>query len=351
MNKFFFIILIIVFFIKTGNLLSNSNIFDVDNIKIIKKNDENKQDLLDRAFKKGFYKLVDKILLKKDSLKIIDTNIVEIKKLISSYQITKRNKHKFEKDFIINLSFNREKINEFLYNKNISYADISNSNIIIFPILIEQENLFIFNNNFFYDNWITQKDKDENDDNFIEYVLPVENLDDIEYINKNKENLEKLNTKKILSNYDIKDYILIIINYKKDKSEIFLKGYISYNEIIKNILIDNLTENKTENYNNIISKIKYEVSEIWKSQNLIDVRTPSFLNVTLDINNKNDLLNLQNTLNKIDIIQSHNVLELNKNFARIKIKYIGKINKIKKKFDQQNIKVIINNNQWKIKLI
>ena len=72
------------------------------------------------------------------------------------------------------------------------------------------------------------------------------------------------------------------------------------------------------------------MSEIWKSQNLIDVRTPSFLNVTLDINNKNDLLNLQNTLNKIDIIQSHNVLELNKNFARIKIKYIGKINKIKK---------------------
>ena len=44
-------------------------------------------------------------------------------------------------------------------------------------------------------------------------------------------------------------------------------------------------------------------------------------------------------------------MELNTNYAKIKIKYLGKINKIKSKLDNQGIRVIISNNEWKLKLI
>ena len=89
MNKITFITVIIVFFLKTGNVFSNNNIFYVDNIII--KNDKNysKNELVNKAFKKGFKKLINKILLEKDVEKIEQTNLPNIKKLISSYQVQK----------------------------------------------------------------------------------------------------------------------------------------------------------------------------------------------------------------------------------------------------------------------
>ena len=62
-------------------------------------------------------------------------------------------------------------------------------------------------------------------------------------------------------------------------------------------------------------------------------------------------MNLRKALNKIDLIESYNVMELNTNYAKIKFKYLGKINKIKAKLDNQGIRVIISNNEWKLKLI
>ena len=97
--------------------------------------------------------------------------------------------------------------------------------------------------------------------------------------------------------------------------------------------------------------MKIEINELWKANNLIDVRTPSFLNVTLDINQRDDLLKIQKVLNKIDLIDNYYVFELDKDQVKIKIKYLGKIDKIKSKLDENNIKLIINKNKWKLKLI
>ena len=111
------------------------------------------------------------------------------------------------------------------------------------------------------------------------------------------------------------------------------------------------SEETNISYLNTIKIIKQEINEIWKSQNLVDVRTPTFLNIILDIKRDNDLLNLQKALNNIELIENYQVLELNKNYAKIKIKYLGSIDKIKNKFAKQNILISIINNQWKLKLI
>ena len=59
-----------------------------------------------------------------------------------------------------------------------------------------------------------------------------------------------------------------------------------------------------------------------KSQNLIDVRTPSFLNSKLVINKKNNLEELNKRIKKIDAINNIYVQELNKDFVLIKLKYL-----------------------------
>ena len=54
-NKLILIILIV--FLKTGNLLSEDNIFTVNNIELIKKVKTNNQQLVNEAIEKGFNKL------------------------------------------------------------------------------------------------------------------------------------------------------------------------------------------------------------------------------------------------------------------------------------------------------
>ena len=66
----------------------------------------------------------------------------------------------------------------------------------------------------------------------------------------------------------------------------------------------------------LISLIKGEINELWKLQNLIDLRTPSFLNVKLELNKTDDLLKLQKILMQIDLIENFNVSELNKDYVK-----------------------------------
>ena len=190
MNKIIFSLFIIVFLFKTGNVFSNINIFHVDNIIIDTNGNLNKEQLLNKAFRKGFDSLIKKILLKKDQDLVLTTSIDNIKKMISNYQIL-RNESLKKKELIINLSFDRQSINNFFFLKGISYADLSKTTALLFPVLVEKDNFYIFSNNFFYKNWNTN-DKRDKENQFIEYIMPIENLEYVQFIQKNKNNLESI---------------------------------------------------------------------------------------------------------------------------------------------------------------
>ena len=344
MNKFVLFIFIIVLFSKTGNVFSNTNTFNVDNIIVPKNLYKTKQQLLNSAFKIGFDKLIKDILLDKDYKTLMNTDLKTIKSLVFTFQITEQ-ESKDKNEFKANIFFDRQKINKFFYDQNISYADLTNSKIVIFPVLIEDEKILLFSENKFYKEW--NKIDTDNAEETIEYVLPVENLEDIETITKNSKNLELVDPKKLLGNYDIDDYIFLVTTIKKDKIKIFLKGVVSGNPIIKNF---NLKSDTKKDLKVVIEEIKFEISEIWKSQNLIDIRTPSFLNIILKVKNKDDLINLLSIFSKIEIIQNHSVLELNKEFIKIKIKYLGKIDKIQQRLKNENLDIKIDNEIWEIRL-
>ena len=89
MKSYKLIIIILIVFLKTGNVLSNNNIFDVNNIEIEKKGNVANVSLADKAIKKGFDQLIQKILLKKDQDKLSDLSFDSIKQLLTYYQIKK----------------------------------------------------------------------------------------------------------------------------------------------------------------------------------------------------------------------------------------------------------------------
>jgi hypothetical protein len=100
----------------------------------------------------------------------------------------------------------------------------------------------------------------------------------------------------------------------------------------------------------IITEIKDEIINIVKSQNLVDISTPSFLNAKFLFNKKNNLVDLNYRLKKIDLIENVYVQELNNEYVFLKIKYLGKLDKITQKFEEQLIALKFKENEWNLKI-
>ena len=205
------IIFILIVFLKTETLLSENNLFNVNNIQIEKKNNIENSILVDQAIKKGFNLLVAKILVDADKDKVSDLNLPLIKQLVSYYQLKNILNEENKKEFInFSITFDKDKIHDLFYNRGLSYSEVSDKELYILPLLIKGNEIFIFNNNFFYENWNKVYEQD-----FIEFILPQERIEIIKNINDNKNNLINLELINLFEEYENKNLALVIIEDNK----------------------------------------------------------------------------------------------------------------------------------------
>ncbi len=345
MKIFKLIILILIVFFKTGTLLSDNNLFNVNNIKLEKKEKTSNKILADQAITKGFYELISKILLKEDIDMVSDLSLSSIKQLVTYYQVTNISNEQDDKEFVnFSVSFDKDKIHKLFYKKGISYSEIIDKELFVLPILIKENEIFIFNKNFFYENW--NKVEEENL-KLLEFILPIENIEIIQKINKNKDDLINLDVSNLFQEYQGKNLALIFIeSSKKNIFKVYIKSVIQEKNISKsfNFKETNLGEK-------IIIDVKKELINLVKSKNLIDIRTPSFLNVILDLNKNSNLVQLKLKIKTIDLIENVYVQEFNKDFMKLRIKYLGKLEKIINQLKNQNINLELINDQWIIKVL
>ena len=352
MNKLFFIFCIIVFLFKTQTVFSNNLLYDVNNIEVSSKinNDSDKKKLIQSAFKKAFVIFVNKTLLKNDAINLYKTKISTIEDLVFAYQIVHSDKKNKQKNIlIINVKFDQKKITNFFSQNGISYADVKNISLTLLPILIKKNDVFMYADNFFYNNWLTSQNETESqNDILISYNLALENIEDLQYINSNKEDLQSIDVKKIISFNNEKNYALVIIYFTGDKFRAYLKTYIENKEIDKSIELKIFPEDDIRTYAEAIPTLKEQITQIWKGQNLVDVSAPSFLNLYLDVKEINDYLKLRSIFDSIDLIENYSVLEMANKQIKIKLKYKGKLNKLRDKLFEKKINIKIVNNLWRI---
>jgi hypothetical protein len=352
MNNFFFIFCIIVFLFKTQTVFSNNLIYDVNNIEIIGKikNDSDKKKIVQSAFQKAFIIFVNKTLLKKDAKKLYKTKISTIEDLVFTYQIVKK-KRKKENILIVNVKFDQKKIFNFLSQNRISYADVKNISLTLLPVFIKDNNVFMYDDNFFYNNWLKKEIEAENtNDILINYNLALENIEDLQYINLNKENLELVDMKKITSLNTSNNYALLIIYFTEENFKAYVKTYIKKKEINKRIDLKVYSKNETKNYEEAIQTLKEEINQIWKGQNLIDVSTPSFLDLFLDVKKVDDYSKISSIFDSIDLIENYSVSEMTNKYIKIRLRYKGRLNKLNDKLFEKKINIKITDNKWRIRL-
>ena len=350
MKKIIILSLIILFCLKTQKVFANQDTFVVDNIEIKGEITNNKiidrQKFLNIGFKKGFKNLSISLLKREDQKKILSTDLENIKLLIENYSVQEE-KITEEKYYLkISIVFNKEKTLQFFYKNNVPYSVTNKLEIIVYPIFIHNSDLKIFSENKFFEEWNNDNKNFKN----INFILPLENIDDINFIKENIDELEETDLNRLVDNYEIKNSTILILRYYEKELNIFLKSNLSGKKKINNldVKVDNL--DSADVRADIIRNLKLFINDIWKEENLVDISIPSYLNVIAKINGPNQLMKITKKLKEIGFIENYTVEEVNTNFAKIKIKYLGNINNLQNSFFENGFDVKIDHNQWTVNL-
>jgi len=294
-RKYIFIILAasIFSFVIFSKSFSQENVFIINNVKVEEAINVNfsRDKYINKAFLNSFKILMSKILLLKDLNKIDNIKLKKVKGLISSFQILEESYRNNEYKANFKIFYDDIKVIELLKQKNISFSQPKNISAIFFPVLFVNEEIEDFYDNFFYKQWTTVEIKNE----LINFILPLEDLDDISKIKEMKNRIEELNVDNFVNKYDIKHYVFALIHYQNMQMKIYVKTNFNNNKTSKNITYE-LSDIKNELKLNDISKdLKIQITDIWKKENVIDLSIPLLIRIKFQHTNLRDLDNLKNT--------------------------------------------------------
>ena len=344
----FYILFLIIFiiFIKfsTEKVLANS--YKVSDIEISEPYNLNfsKEKVIDVAFKNAFEELIFTLLTSEYYYLNKDVNIKIIKSLIDSFSIVDE---KFiDKKYIANfdVNFNKKEVLNYLYKNNI-YASIpQKKKLFLLPILVDtnQSDISLLSENPFYLNW-TKFDKKYH---LLDYVLPNEDLDDLNIIKNNINNLEDYEFKEIITKYQLKDYIIVIL-FKNEKRIRVLTRIKFNNEFI--LLNENFPyKSINDDIEVIINSLKISYENSWKKINLINTSIKLPITISLDSSKFSLIKKFENKIENMDLVYNYYIESFSNNEVIYKIVYNGTPNKFLEEFNPENIIVDLTNNVWKI---
>ena len=340
----FLIIFIIFIKFSTGKVLANS--YKVSDIEISEPYNLNfsKEKVIDVAFKNAFEELIFTLLTSEYYYLNKDVNIKIIKSLIDSFSIVDE---KFiDKKYIANfdVNFNKKEVLNYIYKNNI-YASIpQKKKLFLLPILVDtnQSDISLLSENPFYLNWTKFYKKYH----LLDYVLPNEDLDDLNIIKNNINNLEDYEFKEIITKYQLKDYIIVIL-FKNEESIRVLTRIKFNNEFI--LLNENFPYKSINNdIEVIINSLKISYENSWKKINLINTSIKLPITISLDSSKFSLIKKFENKIENMHLVYNYYIESFSNNEVIYKIVYNGTPNKFLEEFNPENIKVDLTNNVWKI---
>ena len=302
----FILALLKIFFSTT---FSYAESFDIKNVEISKQFNMNFQrtDALDEGFKIAYNDLILNITKSKDHFKLKDLSLIDIKTMIDNFSIKEE---KFiDNIYYVNLdvSFNKKKIFSFLEKKNIFPSQPKKKKVLFIPVVIEEEkkNIILFSENKFYQNWFVYND----DRKQLIYVLPTDDLDDIQIIKSKYEYLEDYDFKDIVNKYFLDDYIICLIYKNNNDLRVLSKIKLSDKIVLDNKVFKNFID---KDLSNVIEELKLLYEDYWKRENQINTSIKLPLTIAINILNEKKIEDFEKTIEKFNLVSSFRVFKLDK---------------------------------------
>ncbi len=344
---FFVILSLNIFFFSTDKVEAKS--FNVNNIEISKPFEINfdKNKVIDDGFMKAFSNLISTITISSDLSAIEGIKLSQIKGMIESFSITEE---KFINEiYHVNLgvSFNKKKIFSYLENKNVFPSVPNRKKFLLLPIIIEEnnENLITFSENDLFKNW----NENNKSTYLLEYLLPTEDLEDLNLIKKNYEMIEKYDFKDITKKYNLDDSIVALVFKNNDNVRILSRITIEDKVVLKNLSFSNVNLDNKNDITNLIERLKITYEDHWKIFNRINTSIKLPIIIKLESNDNFKISNFENVLNEIDLIYDYFVLKFDKNYIYYQIIFNGTPNIFLKLMKDRNFVFSTQKKIWILK--
>jgi len=349
-REYIFIILFstILLLVSFSKSFSEDNIFVVDKVEVNGTVDLNfsREKYINKAFLESFRLLTSKILVSRDLDKVRNIKLKKIKSLISSFQIIDEIYISNEYKLILRISYSDDKIKKFLGQKNISFSQPKKISAIFFPILIINDEIKNFDENFFYSNWNSVKIENES----INFILPIDELDDSFKIREMKNRIEDIEISSLVNKYDIKNYTFAIIDYNNENLKIHIKTKFEENKMSKNIFYKISNINDKKELNLILIDLKMQITDLWKEANVVNLLLPLSIKIKLENKNLLNLDKLKNALSSISIVDSYFLEEFDINNSYFKIYYYGNPKKLTTELLKFGYKLKNAQGHWELKI-
>jgi len=348
LREYIFVILAVTIFslISFSKSFSEENVFIIDNVKVQGAIDVNfsRDKYINKAFLVSFEILMFRILLSKDLTKISNIKLDKIRNLIDSFQILEETYQKNEYKATFKIFYNDNKIKKLLIKKNISFSQPQNISAVFFPVLFVNDELQNFDENYFYNQWINVEIKNEP----INFILPLDDLDDISKIKEMKNRIEEFNVGDLANKYNIKNYVFALLDYRNKQLNIYLKTNFDGNEMSKNISykLSNIKDESKLHF--ILKDLKIQITDIWKKANIVNLLMPLSIRIKFQHINFLDLDKLENTFDKISIIDNYALEEFNINHAFFKIYYFGNPKRLRTELLKFGYQLIDEQGHWEL---
>ncbi len=348
-KKYIFLstIALVLSFFSTTNVEAQA--FNVKDIEISQpfENNFNKNEVINIGFKKAFFELLNTLIKSADIKKINEIKLNEIKSMINSFSIKEE---KFiNQTYYVNMgvSFEKKKIFKYLEKKNIFPTQIVRETFLYLPIIIEENvnDIVIFSDNVVYKNWNRSNKKSQ----LISYLLPTEDLEDINLIKKNIESLESYDFEEIIEKYFLSNSIISLISKKDKEIKVLSKIIIQGNTVFRNDIFENVNLKNNEEVEHLINELKTIYDDLWKKQNQINTSIKLPLLIRVDNKDLNTSLKFELSLNEIDLISSYSVNKFDKDFIFYEVIFNGTPYKFMEIMAQKNYEIDTQKKVWILK--
>ena len=167
----------------------------------------------------------------------------------------------------------------------------------------EKKNVILFSENIFYQNWLANNE----DQNQLVYVLPADDLDDIQIIKSKYEFLEDYDFKEIINKYFLDDYIISLIYMDNNDLRVLSKIKLSDKIVLDNKVFKNFTN---KNVLSAIKELKLLYEDYWKRVNQINTSIKLPLTIAINISDNKKIVDFEKVIKKFDLVSSINVFKL-----------------------------------------
>ncbi len=344
---FFLFLAVLNIFFSTG--ISHAKTFSINDVELSTpfKINFNKNKIIDEGFIQAFNKLMLSTVQSKDHQKLKKITLSQIKSMISTFSI-KEEKFVNEIYYIkLNVSFNKKIIFDLLEKNNIFPSLPVKKDIIFIPIIVDQnENqIKMFSDNIIYNQWnsnIKQYD-------LLNYILPTEDLEDLNLVKKNIKNLENFEFSEIVKKYNIQNYIISIFFIDSVQTRLLNKINFDNKKNLKNIVIKNINFNSSSEINKYIETLKITFEDYWKSQNEINTSVKLPLTISVENSNNIKIYQLEEKLSNIDLIYNFYIYKFNNKNNIYKIIFNGTPDKFIEVMKNNNYEFETINKIWVMK--